>query len=287
MGATSTRRRFAAGRNGAQLNMSHMSESVSKHDRSTSGRNATADRAVEILLLFDDDHPTLAAGDVAARLAMSRSTTYRYLQSLRTSGFLEEEDGSGRYRLGPQVLRLARVARKGIGVAEAALPVMQALAAATGEDVLLTRRSGSQVACIERVPGRHLVRLSYERGHLLPCHAGASALAALAFAPSDEIERVLSSAPLERFTERTPTDADAVRAKLAAIRADGFSVTEGEVDPGVRGIAAPVFRPDGRVVAAISVVGLSFRLTDEVVGQVVLAVRQAAQAVTDRLAELD
>ena len=267
--------------------MSRMTGPMSKRSPSPSGRNATADRAVEILLLFDDGSPSLSAGEVAGRLTMSRSTTYRYLQSLRASGFLEEEDGSGRYRLGPQILRLARVARKGIGLAEAALPSMRVLAAETGEDVLLTRRSGTQVACIERVQGSHMVRLSYERGHLLPCHAGASALVVLAFAPGEEIDRVLAAAaPLTSFTDRTPTHPDEVRAKLATIRDQGYALTDGEVDPGVRGVAAPVFLPDGRVGAGLSVVGLAYRLTDDVIDQVVAAVRAAAAEITDRLGDL-
>ena len=251
------------------------------------GRNSTADRAIEVLLLFDDQVTRLSAADVASRLGMSRSTTYRYLQSLRASGFLEEEDGTGRFQLGPEILRLARVARKGFGLNEAAAPVMRALAAETGEDVLLTRRTGTQVACIEREPGMHRVRLSYDRGHLLPVHAGASALVVLAFAGEEEIDRILEeAAPLERFTDRTLTRPSDVRRQLEAIRASGLAVTEGEVDPGVRGIAAPVFWPGGRIAAGLSVVGLAYRLTDEVVDRVAEEVRVAARTITDRLVDV-
>lgn len=253
----------------------------------SAGRNSTADRAIEILLLFDDQVTRLSAADVAAKLGMSRSTTYRYLQSLRASGFLEEEDGAGRFQLGPEILRLARVARKGFGLSEAAAPVMSALAAKTGEDVLLTRRVGTQVACIEREQGVHRVRLSYERGHLLPVHAGASALVVLAFAGEAEIGRILEeAAPLERFTERTLVEPADVRRQLEAIRATGLAVTEGEVDPGVRGIAAPVFWPSGRIAAGLSVVGLAYRLTDEAVEQVAEEVRAGARAISDRLVDV-
>lgn len=266
--------------------MSCMMGSQSNAGRAAGG-NSTADRAIEILLLFDDHATSMSAAEVASKLDMSRSTTYRYLQSLRASGFLEEEDGAGRFRLGPQILRLARIARKGFGLSEAALPVMRTLAAQTGEDVLLTRRTGAQVACIEREPGVHMVRLSYERGHLLPLHAGASALVVLAFAPDEEIDRVLEeAAPLERFTEQTLTDPGLVREKLGVIRAKRFALTEGEVDPGVRGIAAPVFWPDGRVAAGLSVVGLAYRLTDDVVERVITEVRSAAEEVTDRLVDI-
>jgi DNA-binding IclR family transcriptional regulator len=252
-----------------------------------SGRNATADRAIEILLLFDDQVTRLSAAEVASRLEMSRSTTYRYLQSLRASGFLEEEDGTGRFQLGPEILRLARVARKGFGLSEAAAPVMRELASQTGEDVLLTRLIGAQVACIEREQGIHRVRLSYERGHLLPVHAGASALVVLAFAGEEEIDRILKeAAPLERFTDRTLTSPAEVRRRLGAIRAAGLALSEGEVDQGVRGIAAPVFWPDGRIAAGLSVVGLAYRLTDEVVEEVARKVRAGAEEISERLIDI-
>lgn len=265
-----------------------MTRAPSEPGRRPPGRNVTADRAIEILLLFNERCTSLSAAEVAARLAMSRSTTYRYLQSLRTLGFLEEEDGGGRYRLGPQILRLASVARHGLGLSEAALPVMRELARLTGESVLLTRRSGTQVVCIERENGVHLVRLSYERGQLLPVHAGASALIVLAFATAPEIDEVLANAmPLEPFTEHTQTDPDALREQLSQIAEQGYATSYGELDPGVRGIAAPVFWPDGSIAAGLSVVGLAYRMTDDLVPGLVAAVRKGAQAITSRLAELD
>src|SRR5436190_14609487 len=93
----------------------------------TSGRNTTADRAIDVLLLFDPGSPVLTAGEISERLAMSRSTTYRYIQSLRSFDLLEEDAARGGFRLGPRVFELARIARQGLGLSEIALPVMQSL----------------------------------------------------------------------------------------------------------------------------------------------------------------
>src|SRR5262245_50911445 len=92
-----------------------------------SSRNSTAERAIDVLLLFDQDTPVLSAGDIAERLGMSRSTTYRYLQSLRSFDLLEEDSAHGSFRLGPRIFELARIARRGLGLSEIALPVMQDL----------------------------------------------------------------------------------------------------------------------------------------------------------------
>lgn len=249
------------------------------------GRNATADRAIDILLLFSESSPVLSAVEVSRRLRMPRSTTYRYLQSLRAAGLIEEDDARGGFRLGPRVFQLARVARIGLGLSEIALPYMRSLATATGEAVLLTRRSGDHVVCIERIESSHPVRISYERGHVMPIHAGASAKVLLAFMDQEEIEAVLLSSSLRRFTERTVVDPDQLRAQLEEIRRSGYAVSEGEVDLGVRGIAAPILGEHGQVVAGLSVVGPTFRLGDDVLPHIIASVKETAEAIGRRLRE--
>jgi DNA-binding IclR family transcriptional regulator len=251
------------------------------------GRNSTADRAIDVLLLFDDHGPVLSALDVSERLSMPRSTTYRYLQSLRSYGLVEDDQASGGFRLGPRVLQLARVARKGLGVPEIALPFMRELAEQTGEAAILTRRMGQMVVCVERVESKHRIRLTYERGNTLPPHAGASAKVLLAWLPEKELAEMFRSVELTRYTDRTVTDPKALAQELACIREHGYAVSYGEVDPGVRGVAAPVFGAEGEVVAGLSTVGPAFRLDDAALPNVIEATQRSAEAISQRLAELE
>ncbi|MFF1379671.1 IclR family transcriptional regulator [Streptomyces sp. NPDC058308] len=238
------------------------------------GRNSTADRALDILLMFDDDQLVLPATEVAKHLGVARSTAYRYLQSLTSNGFLEESEGSG-FRLGPRVLDLARLARKGVGLSDLARPVMRDLVERTGMPVLLTRRTGAAVVCLEREEASTALRLSYERGQVLSVNAGAAALALLAWAPEAELDTLLAT-PLPRYTDATHTEPGELRAHLAVIREQGYAVGRGELDPDVLGIGAPVFGESGTVTAAISLAALSHRVPDRDVPRYVKAVREAA-----------
>ena len=262
-----------------------MGQVPSETGASTTGRNSTADRAIDVLFLFDVATPVLSAGDIAERLGMSRSTTYRYLQSLRTSNLLEEDAVRGGFRLGSRIFELARIAREGLGLSELALPIMRELAREVDETVLLTRRSGNMAVCVERVEIARPIRLSYERGHLLPLHAGAPAKVLLAY--EEDADLVVDSlAPFERFTDTTITDPADLRRELARIRERGYALSNGERDLGVRGVAAPVFGADGKVTAGISVGCLAFELTEDDLPAVIQAVQAAAKRVTDRLAEI-
>jgi DNA-binding IclR family transcriptional regulator len=128
---------------------------------------------------------------------------------------------------------------------------------------------------LEREEAGQTLRLSYERGQVLPINAGAAALALLAWAPDDEVDGPLA-APLTRFTEATYTDSGKLRAHLAEIREQGYAIGRGELDPDVLGIAAPVRSESGRVVAAISIAALSHRVPDSKIDQYVTPVIEAA-----------
>jgi DNA-binding IclR family transcriptional regulator len=246
------------------------------------GRNSTADRALDILLMFDDDRLVLPAVEVATRLGVARSTAYRYLQSLTTSGFLEESEGSG-FRLGPRVLDLARLARKGVGLSDLARPVMRELVERAGVPALLTRRTGAAVVCLEREESGTALRLSYERGQVLPVNAGAAALALLAWAPEDELDVILAG-PLPRFTDATHTDPGELRTHLAHIREQGYAVGRGELDPDVLGIGAPVRGESGAVIAALSIAALSHRVPDRDVARYAKFVLEAAAELSGQVA---
>ncbi|ASF12873.1 IclR family transcriptional regulator [Nocardia brasiliensis] len=246
-------------------------------------RNTTADRALDILLMFDERHLVLTAAEVAAHLAVGRSTAYRYLQSLTQTGFLEDADGSG-YRLGSRVMELARLARRGFGLSEIARPIMRRLATTVGETVLLTRLTGDRVICLEREDsGSRAVRITYERGEILPINAGASAFSLLSWLSDAAVDDILDTTHLEGFTARTPVTKRALLARLQQTREQGYAVSRGELDPDVLGIAAPVHGADGDVVAAVSIAALSTRVPDARVPDLAVAVLAAAAEITANL----
>lgn len=244
-------------------------------------RNTTADRALDILGMFTDDRPVVSGIEVATALGVAKSTAYRYLQSLVTNRFLEEAPGGG-FRLGLRVLELARVARRSYGLTEVALPALNRLAGRVHETVLLTRRVGDLVVCLDRAESQtHRVRISYERGMTLPINAGASALVLLAWSPPEETEALLRATELRRFTPATLTDVDAILARLARIRADGYSVTRSELDHDVLGVAAPVFGEGETVVAAVSVAAVGSRTSQVAERTIIQEVRATAAEIGD------
>ncbi len=245
--------------------------------------NHTLEKGLDILALFDDERPCLTAQDIRRELNLSQSTLYRLLRSMKSKGWIED-DGNGAFRPGLRILSLARVIRRQLTMGQVALPVMQQLSRVTGETILLTVISGPHAVCIERVDGPQAVRATLERGAVLPLHAGASATVLLAYA-DDALQHAILAGPLHRHTPNTVTDPTELRKLLAQIRRVGFAFSDGEVDLGVRAVAAPVLSHGRGLVGALSLVAPAGRLSDADVPRLGALIKESAAQLSD-LAEL-
>jgi DNA-binding IclR family transcriptional regulator len=95
--------------------------------------------------------------------------------------------------------------------------------------------------------------VSYERGRPMPLSRGSASKVILANMPARFL-RSFYARHAEEMRERLGSDWNEVRSRLREIRAQGVHVTQSELDPGMMGIAAPLFEPDGSVVGSISIV---------------------------------
>jgi len=242
---------------------------------------SSADKVLEVLLLFQESWPELTAEEICELIDAPRSTTYRYIRVLRDKGFLEKSP-AGAFRLGPRLLQLGRIARSRLDISDIALPVMEEIARQTRETVLLTRLFGSNAVCVERIEGPQAVRISFEVGQIQPLHGGASSKILLAYVNEDEWDKHLTL-PLERFTEHTVTDPEVLKEQLREIRRQGYCVSESEVDLGARAMSVPVVDARGRTVAALSTAGPSFRIDDATVERHLELLRSGAAAIREQL----
>jgi DNA-binding IclR family transcriptional regulator len=203
----------------------------------------TADRALRILLEFRAPGETLTVSELTARLGLHRSTTSRLVSTLEARGFLARVPGEG-IGLGPETARLGRLALAGRDLAAIARPVLDELAARTGEAVTLAESAG-----------RHFISSRNWVGVRTSPHCCSDGKVLLAFGALTP-----PGGGLERLTKRTITDPDALEDELAAVRKRGFAVARGELEDGLQGLAVPVFE-DGRCVAALCISGPEYRLS--------------------------
>lgn len=220
------------------------------------------DRLLDILLLFQDGTEAWSIEQIAQKLDLPKSTSYRLVRALEERGFLERA-GHSQHRLGSVFIRLSRVAlNSSRDIRLMALPSMKRIAEAVQESVSLMRLMNRQVVCIESIEGQHALRVSIKPGRMQPLHAGASSRVLLAFLPEDSWDRYLEF-PLERFTTTTVTDRNSLWEILREVRHLGYAVSDGEIDIGARAIAVPLMNSRDEVVAALSIEAPATRMTTE------------------------
>lgn len=192
------------------------------------------DRAVAIARSVAAGDKTLA--ELSDDTELPRATAHRIATALELHHVLARNE-HGEWTLGPALTGLAT----GLPAAllPAAGPVLRDLVVATGESAQLYQLTGSTRTCIaaeEPESGLHNV---VPIGSRLTLSAGS---AARVFAAHMPVEAPFDAADLER------------------VRVDGFAESVAEREVGLASVSAPVFGPDGTLVAVLSISGPAERL---------------------------
>jgi IclR family KDG regulon transcriptional repressor len=220
---------------------------------------------------------------IADELGLNKSRVFRILTTLERRGFVEQDPESKQYRLGLRFLSVGAAVQDRLEIVQIAAPLIDELAAKTGETVHVGVRSGHEAVCVAKRESARSVRLYAEVGRRAPLHVGGVPKVLLAHMAPTERAEVVHGAPLSRITDRTMTDPDILEKILDQIRRDGFHVAVGDLDEHVHSIAAPIRNHTGQVVAAISLAGPSHRFPPDKIQRNIDLVCTAASEISTRL----
>lgn len=226
----------------------------------------TADRAIEVLLLAVRSEEPLGLGELGRLSGLNKAATYRLVQSLLGHSLLAREPHGRRYVVGPGLVALSAMVMRKVDIRVAARPVLERIAATTGETVSLHVRYQDRRICVDAIESKHPIRRVVPLGETLPLYAGPTGKVILAFLPDGEADEILSDA------ERNAQDAAAIREQLAICRSDGVLSAIGDRTPGVGGLSAPVFDATS-VAGAVTVSGPADRFNRQAMDAVAAQVR--------------
>src|SRR5215212_8684109 len=170
-------------------------------------RIQSIDRAAHLLEAIAAAPEPATAPELADACGLNRSTAWRILATLEHHGMVGRDPDTSRYRLGVGILKLAAAAGQE-PLVRLAHPVMRRLADATGETTNLAVARRPELVYADQVQARHVMAPNW-LGHSVPLHATSTGKAFLAALPDAEHDALA----LERFTDTTITDRDALRAE--------------------------------------------------------------------------
>lgn len=213
----------------------------------------TVDRALEVLVLVGQ-HGPLGVTEIATKLGLNRTVTYRLLTTLQRHGFVRTTPRG--YVPGPAVIEMAR--RVEPTLLASARPIMERLASEVGETVVLAVAQGTDAIAIDQVVSTvSPLRVEYTIGARTPLTQGASGRVLLSLIDPEIRELILAGHPERKRLERD----------LDLVEQNGYARSTDELQHGISGIAVPVI--DGYSAAAISVLVPTSR-TAELAGKLAL-----------------
>ncbi|WP_020659962.1 IclR family transcriptional regulator [Amycolatopsis benzoatilytica] len=234
-------------------------DEIENNEKAGAGPVRVLVKAMAVLELLAEATDEMPLGDIAARLDMNKSTCHRILTTLAAGDFVERPS-AGSYRLGVGAFRIGSAMARRMSIRDRALPAMRDVFRKTGETIFLTVLRGDEGLCLERLDGRYAATHTLRVGGTLPLHLGAGPRLLLANLPDDQLDAYLNG-PFQRRIGSQPTEAQ-VREQIEQIRADDYSVSRDDVEEGVTALSVPVRDHLGKVVAALSISGLSSHLPE-------------------------
>ena len=210
----------------------------------------SADRTVQILEAFAAAGEPLGIAELARRLSIPVSACYALIRTLELRGYLYELGLRKGWYPTLRWLQKARAVADHDPVLERASPPLEELCAASGETVVLGKRSGDRVAYLNVLESRHSIRYSAQVGERKPLHSSAGGKALLGALPPAERDALLATLRLARITPNTIVRRELLEKDLAAGARRGWYTTRGENVADVHAVAAPA-RIDGETYAVV------------------------------------
>ena len=241
-------------------------------------------RGLAVIRAFGAERPRLSLSDVARATDLTRASARRFLLTLESEGYVRARDGL--FELTPRVLELGFSYLSAQSLPEVAQPHLEALSRAVGESSSASILDGTDIVYVARVPTRRIMSVGITIGTRFPAYVTSMGRVLLAFASAEGRDTYFDGFMPTSYTPRTVTAEPALRAELDRVREQGWSLIDGELEPGLRALAVPVHR-GGEVVAAINVsMPASAEDATEQALRLLPAMQHAATAITRDLASL-
>ncbi|HEV7652458.1 MAG TPA: IclR family transcriptional regulator C-terminal domain-containing protein [Actinophytocola sp.] len=208
-------------------------------------------RGLDVITAFEPGRPAMTLAEVATATGLARPTARRILLTLTELGYVRTA-GPG-FALTPRVLDLGVSYVRSQGLWDIARPHMAELSTATGESCSVAQLDGSDIVYVARVAVPKIVALAVQIGTRFPALQTSLGKVLLAALCDEEVDEVLAEPSRSGLTARWQPDRAERDEALREVRARGWALTDQQLAPGIRSVAAPLRDGAGRVVGALNV----------------------------------
>jgi IclR family transcriptional regulator, acetate operon repressor len=259
-------------------------EPKSDHDAEPrDGGVQSVDRALQIIETLAEDDEGYRLSDLAVRTGLSTSTAHRLLTTLEKRRFVQFDRSESKWHVGAQSFAVGATFTRRRNFVAQAVPYLRKLRDQTRETANLAVVDDEAIIVLTRVESREIMRSLTKVGGRVAMVASGVGKAVLATYSDNDVSAIIRHHGMPRLTEKSILRPGDLFRELATIRRQGYAVDDEEACMGLRCIAAVVYNDCSEPLAAISVSGMTSRVSDDRLPDLGRMVREVAAELTAAL----
>jgi IclR family acetate operon transcriptional repressor len=258
--------------------MNHMERPNGDADRH--GSVQSVDRALRLLELLGQDEEGLRLTDLATLSSLSPSTVHRLLTTLEKRRFVQFDRSDGMWHVGRQAFQVGSAFSRQRNFVAPSLPFLRRLRDQTRETANLGMAEDGKMTFLAQVESREIMRAITRVGGTTPMVNSGMGKAILATYEPIDVAKIVGMYGMGKLTPKSLTRKSELKKNLDEVRRSGFAVDDEEFVTGLRCIAAVVYDHQSEPLCALSVSGLSQRLTHDRLASIGVLVRDTARELT-------
>lgn len=221
--------------------------------------------------------------ELSQRVMMSKSTVYRFLQTMKTLGYVDQEGESEKYTLTLKLFELGAKALQNVDLIRSADIQMREISRQTKETIHLGALEDDSIVYIHKIDSLYNLRMYSRIGRRNPLYSTAIGKVLLAWRDRAEVEDIMAEVNYTRSTPRTVGSTEELLPVLDKVRSQGFGEDNEEQEEGLRCIAVPIFDRFGVVIAGLSISFPTIRFSEEEKSGYVRLLHQAAKVLSAQM----
>jgi DNA-binding IclR family transcriptional regulator len=240
-------------------------------------------KAFEIFELFLHSDEDLSINDISSNTKITYPTAHRITSKLVKRGYILQPQKRGKYSIHPgKLAEFIGIIRKKLNIRAIAAPYLRDLSDTVNEAVLLAVRRG-QIAINIDVVNRSLINVTPDDSSTLSLYCTGAGKVFLAYMSEKEFNAYNNGMVILPKTPNTLSNKEELAREIDKIRHYGVAFDDEENELGLRSVAAPVRDWEGRVIAAISIIGLTARINKTRLFELAPIVKDYAQRISQAM----
>ena len=227
-----------------------------------SQRIKSIDRALDILEFLSNNGDDIGISDISRGIGMGLSTVHRIINTLKSRGYIIQNQKTLKYRLGIKLFELGCKVYNTKHLIKIARPYLRKLSKMTSETVNLAILEDKEVVYLDTIESIETLRTGIVRGTRTAAHCTALGKVLLSSIPGSDFKQLYkNSETIIQLTPKSLTSLVDLKKELKKVKKQGYAFDQEESMIGINCVGVPIFNGNKEVIMAISITGPSSRFT--------------------------